>query len=120
MTNQDGSILANQVHQARTENRHIRILHTGRDNRLIQWLRDEQRVEGSRGFIGFAISAKMSNSLYKARIGTAWRGPSSMANEASYGSITVKDRKINSVHGGSWSTSSLFGTTAKRSISPET
>jgi len=74
MTNQDGSILANQVHHARTENRHIRILHTGRDNRLIQWLRDEQRVEGPRGFIGFAISAKMSNSLYKARIGTAWRG----------------------------------------------
>jgi hypothetical protein len=36
------------------------------ENRLIQWLRDEQRAEGPRGFIGFAISAKMSDALHKA------------------------------------------------------
>jgi hypothetical protein len=33
---------------------------------LIHWLRDEQRVEGPRGRIGFAISARMSEALQRA------------------------------------------------------
>ena len=33
---------------------------------LINWLRDENRTEGPRGRIGFAISARMSQALYKA------------------------------------------------------
>ena len=33
---------------------------------LINWLRDENRAEGPRGFIGFAISARMSEALHKA------------------------------------------------------
>jgi len=33
---------------------------------LINWLRDENRAEGPRGFIGFAISARMSEALQKA------------------------------------------------------
>lgn len=33
---------------------------------LIHWLRDENRGEGPRGFIGFAISARMSEALHKA------------------------------------------------------
>ena len=33
---------------------------------LIQWLRDENRAEGPRGRIGFAISARMSEALHKA------------------------------------------------------
>ena len=36
------------------------------ENRLIHWLRDEKRVEGPAGFIGFAISAKMSDALHTA------------------------------------------------------
>jgi hypothetical protein len=33
---------------------------------LIDWLRDENRAEGPQGFIGFAISARMSKALHKA------------------------------------------------------
>jgi Transposase DDE domain group 1 len=33
---------------------------------LINWLRDENRAEGPRGRIGFAISARMSEALHKA------------------------------------------------------
>jgi len=33
---------------------------------LINWLRDERREEGPQGFIGFAISARMSEALHKA------------------------------------------------------
>jgi hypothetical protein len=33
---------------------------------LINWLRDENRAEGPQGFIGFAISARMSEALHKA------------------------------------------------------
>lgn len=33
---------------------------------LINWLRDERREEGPPGFIGFAISARMSEALHKA------------------------------------------------------
>ena len=33
---------------------------------LIHWLRDEDRVEGPKGFLGFAISARMSEALHKA------------------------------------------------------
>jgi hypothetical protein len=33
---------------------------------LINWLRDENRAEGPRGSIGFAISARMSEALHKA------------------------------------------------------
>lgn len=36
------------------------------EHRLINWLRDESREEGPRGFIGFAISARMSEALHKA------------------------------------------------------
>jgi hypothetical protein len=33
---------------------------------LVNWLRDEDRAEGPKGFIGFAISARMSEALHKA------------------------------------------------------
>ena len=33
---------------------------------LVNWLRDEARADGPRGFIGFAISARMSEALHKA------------------------------------------------------
>lgn len=33
---------------------------------LIEWLRDEQRKDGPQGFIGFAISARMSDALHRA------------------------------------------------------
>lgn len=33
------------------------------EHRLIDWLRDEQRKDGPQGFIGFAISARMSEAL---------------------------------------------------------
>ncbi len=33
---------------------------------LINWLRDEDRADGPKGFIGFAISARMSEALHKA------------------------------------------------------
>jgi len=36
------------------------------ESELIQWLRDEKRAEGPPGFIGFAISARMSEALHKA------------------------------------------------------
>src|SRR5260370_13534945 len=36
------------------------------ESHLIQWLRNEEREEGPRGFIGFAISARMSEALHKA------------------------------------------------------
>jgi len=36
------------------------------ESHLMQWLRDEEREEGPRGFIGFAISARMSDALHKA------------------------------------------------------
>lgn len=36
------------------------------ENELIQWLRNEERPNGPRGYIGFAISARMSEALHKA------------------------------------------------------
>src|SRR5882724_11403231 len=36
------------------------------ESHLIQWLRNEEREDGPRGFIGFAISARMSEALHKA------------------------------------------------------
>jgi hypothetical protein len=33
---------------------------------LINWLRDEDRMDGPKGFIGFAISARMSEALHRA------------------------------------------------------
>ncbi len=36
------------------------------ESELINWLRDEKRAEGPPGFIGFAISARMSEALRKA------------------------------------------------------
>jgi hypothetical protein len=36
------------------------------ENDLIEWLRDEKRAEGPQGFIGFAISARMSEALHQA------------------------------------------------------
>jgi len=36
------------------------------EQRLINWLRDEEREGGPRGFIGFAISARMSQALHTA------------------------------------------------------
>ncbi len=45
------------------------------EHELIQWLRDEKRPEGPQGFIGFAISARMSDALHQAILHvpeTAW------------------------------------------------
>lgn len=36
------------------------------EHELMQWLRDEKRAEGPQGFIGFAISARMSDALHQA------------------------------------------------------
>jgi hypothetical protein len=36
------------------------------EHELIQWLRDEKRADGPHGFIGFAISARMTDALHKA------------------------------------------------------
>jgi len=36
------------------------------ESELINWLRDDNRTEGPRGFIGFAISARMSEALHQA------------------------------------------------------
>jgi len=36
------------------------------ESNLVDWLRDEQRAEGPQGFIGFAISARMSDALHQA------------------------------------------------------
>lgn len=36
------------------------------ESHLINWLRDEKRVDGPQGFIGFAISARMSEALHQA------------------------------------------------------
>ena len=36
------------------------------ESNLIKWLRDEERQDGPRGFIGFAISARMSDALHQA------------------------------------------------------
>ena len=38
----------------------------GHESGLINWLRDEKRGEGPPGFIGFAISARMSEAWHKA------------------------------------------------------
>jgi len=46
------------------------------EHRLISWLRDEEREGGPRGFIGFAISARMSEALHTAILalpGEAWQ-----------------------------------------------
>jgi Transposase DDE domain group 1 len=46
------------------------------EKELIQWLRDEQRPEGPQGFIGFAVSARMSDALQRAILGVKeedWR-----------------------------------------------
>lgn len=36
------------------------------ESHLVDWLRDEQRAEGPQGFLGFAISARMSEALQQA------------------------------------------------------
>jgi hypothetical protein len=36
------------------------------ESNLVDWLRDEQRADGRQGFIGFAISARMSDALHQA------------------------------------------------------
>jgi hypothetical protein len=36
------------------------------EKELLQWLRDEKRADGPQGFIGFAISARMSEGLHQA------------------------------------------------------
>lgn len=36
------------------------------ESNLVDWLREEQRADGPQGFIGFAISARMSEALHKA------------------------------------------------------
>ncbi len=36
------------------------------ESNLVEWLRDEQRADGPQGFIGFAMSARMSEALHKA------------------------------------------------------
>lgn len=36
------------------------------EKELMQWLRDEQRLSGPQGFIGFAVSARMSDALHQA------------------------------------------------------
>jgi hypothetical protein len=36
------------------------------ESNLVDWLRDEQRADGPQGFIGFAMSARMSEALHKA------------------------------------------------------
>jgi Transposase DDE domain group 1 len=36
------------------------------ESNLVDWLREEQRGDGPQGFIGFAISARMSDALHKA------------------------------------------------------
>lgn len=36
------------------------------ESNLVDWLRDEQRAEGPQGFIGFAMSARMSEALHQA------------------------------------------------------
>src|SRR5665647_546989 len=36
------------------------------ESHLINWLRNEKREDGPRGFIGFAISARMSDALHQA------------------------------------------------------
>src|SRR5436853_1939010 len=36
------------------------------ESNLVDWLRDEQRAEGPQGFIGFAVSARMSDALHQA------------------------------------------------------
>jgi hypothetical protein len=41
------------------------------ESRLVNWLRDEQREEGPQGFIGFALSARMSEGLHAARLAVA-------------------------------------------------
>lgn len=38
------------------------------EHRLVNWLRDEEREGGPRGFIGFAISARMSEALDEASV----------------------------------------------------
>lgn len=36
------------------------------ESNLVHWLRDEKRAEGPQGFIGFAVSARMSDALHAA------------------------------------------------------
>jgi hypothetical protein len=46
------------------------------ESRLVNWLRDERREEGPQGFIGFAISARMSEGLHAALLAVpsaAWQ-----------------------------------------------
>lgn len=43
------------------------------EHRLINWLRNEQREKGPQGFIGFAISARMSEALRQAVVAVAER-----------------------------------------------
>jgi hypothetical protein len=47
------------------------------EHNLMEWLRDEKRVKGPQGFIGFVISARMSEALHQAisRVPEAgWKG----------------------------------------------
>src|SRR5207245_9102035 len=41
------------------------------ESRLVNWLRNEKREDGPQGFIGFAISARMSDALHAAVLGVA-------------------------------------------------
>ena len=53
--------------------------------RLIQWLRDERRAGGPPGFIGFAISARMSEALHAAIVAlpeAAWQAEKKDAEDA--------------------------------------
>jgi hypothetical protein len=46
------------------------------EHRLVNWLRNEEREEGPKGFIGFAISARMSEGLHAALLAVpveAWQ-----------------------------------------------
>jgi hypothetical protein len=46
------------------------------ESRLVNWLRNEEREGGPKGFIGFAISARMSEGLHKALLAVpaeSWR-----------------------------------------------
>jgi hypothetical protein len=53
------------------------------EHRLMNWLRDEEREGGPRGFIGFAISARMSEALHAAILALpeeAWQPEKSEAD----------------------------------------
>lgn len=52
------------------------------ESRLLNWLRDEKREEGPQGFIGFAVTARMSEALHAAILEVpAWRAYDEDAEE---------------------------------------